>query len=299
MFAPTLFCFATPILFRYAGYLLLSDNLNFMVRFWGVRGSVACPGENHRRYGGNTSCLEVRCGEHLLIFDAGTGLRSLGESLAPQGTLDGDLFLTHTHLDHIVGLPFFGPLHDPKTCFRLWAGHLQPKLTLQEALSKMMIAPLFPVPIDIFAGSISYHDFTAGDVLEPRPGVTLRTAPLNHPNGATGYRIEYEGRSICYVTDTEHVVGRPDEKILELIQGADVLIYDSSYTDEEFPRYKDWGHSTWQEGVRLCDRAGVKQFVVFHHDPSHDDSFMDQVARDAEALRPGSLVAREGMVLTP
>ncbi len=277
----------------------MADSAKFNVRFWGVRGSIACPGESHRHYGGNTSCLEVRCGEHLLIFDAGTGLRPLGDKLATENGLSGDLLLTHTHLDHIVGLPFFAPLHKPETCFRLWAGHLQPELTLRGTIAQLMMAPLFPVPPEIFSGNITFHDFSAGETLEPQPGVKLRTALLNHPNGATGYRIEFDGRSVCYVTDTEHTEGRPDENILGLIEGADIMIYDSSFTDEEYPRYKGWGHSTWQEGVRLCDQAGVKQLVIFHHDPNHDDAFMDQVAREAEIARPGTLVAREGMVLSP
>ena len=271
----------------------------FSVRFWGVRGSIACPGDQHRKYGGNTSCLEVRCGEHLLIFDAGTGLRALGQKLVSEGTTCGDLFLTHTHLDHIVGLPFFAPLYNPKARFRLWAGHLQPDLTLLDALSKFMAAPLFPVPPQVFSGNISFHDFAAGETLEPQPGIRLRTAALNHPNGATGYRIEYNGRAICYVTDTEHVEGALDQDVLDLIHGADIVIYDASYTDAEFPRYKTWGHSTWQEGVRLCDRADVELLVLFHHDPKHDDRFMDQIAAEAEQARPGTVVAREGMVLRP
>lgn len=276
----------------------MTDNPTFSVRFWGVRGSIACPGETHRRYGGNTSCLEVRCGEHLLIFDAGTGLRELGETLSDDEAVTGDLFLTHTHLDHIVGLPFFDPLFQPHACFRLWAGHLQPDLTLREVLSKFMQAPLFPVPPEIFCCNISFHDFKAGETLTPRPGVALRTAPLNHPNRATGYRIAYRGKSICYVTDTEHVAGETDQNVLSLIDGADVVIYDSTYTDEEFAAHRHWGHSTWQEGVRLCNEAGAKQLVIFHHDPGHDDVFMDRIAADAEAARPGTLVAREGMVLT-
>ena len=277
----------------------MAEHSEFIVRFWGVRGSIACPGESHRRYGGNTSCLEVRCGEHLLVFDAGTGLRLLGEHLGGRVASSGDLFLTHTHLDHIVGLPFFGPLYCPETRFRLWAGHLQPDLTLHQAMSQFMMAPLFPVPPEIFAGKITFHDFSAGETLEPQPNVRLRTAALNHPNHATGYRIEFDDRSVCYVTDTEHVPGQPDENILGLIEGADILIYDSSFTDDEFPGYQNWGHSTWQEGVRLAERAGVKLLVIFHHDPTHDDAFMDQVARDAEEARPGTLVAREGMVLSP
>ena len=278
---------------------VVNEETGFSVKFWGVRGSIACPGESHARYGGNTSCLEIRCGPNLLIFDAGTGLRRLGKTLIGPKPMAGDLFLTHTHLDHIVGLPFFAPMYNPENRMRLWAGHLQPNLTLHEALSKFMAAPLFPVPLKVFTCKISYHDFSAGETLMPRPDVRLRTAPLNHPNGATGYRIEYGGQAICYVTDTEHQEGRRDRNVLDLIQGADLVVYDASYTDEEYPKFRNWGHSTWQEGVRLCDAAGARRLVIFHHDPAHDDDFMDGVAKAAEAARPGTVVAREGMVLTP
>lgn len=285
------------------GTQLLADSEPFFVKFWGTRGSIACPDKQYQRYGGNTSCLEVRCGARLLVFDAGTGIRSLGDHInSLDGDADdcsGDLFLTHTHLDHIVGLPFFGPLFKPKNRFRIWAGHLAPTLSLHDVLCKFMARPLFPVPPAIFSANVSFHDFTAGETLLPAPDITLRTAALNHPDRATGYRIEFGGRSICYVTDTEHDEAALDQNILGLIEEADVLIYDSTYTDEEFPRFKHWGHSTWQEGVRLCDQASVKQLVIFHHDPGHDDNFMKQVAEAADKLRPGTLVAREGLVLAP
>ena len=275
------------------------DNRDFFVRFWGVRGSIACPGPDHRRYGGNTSCLEVRCGAHILVFDAGTGLRYLGNSLVESQGLDLNLFLTHTHHDHIVGLPFFSPLFNKKNRLRMWAGHLNPTHTLHDVLRQFMKAPLFPVPPQVFAANVTFHDFQAGETLTPHPEVSLRTAPLNHPNGATGYRVDYGGRAICYVTDTEHEPGALDQNILGLIEDADIVIYDSTYTDEEFPSYRTWGHSTWQEGARLCDRANAKRLVIFHHDPDHDDAFMDKTAEAAEKARPGTRVACEGLVLRP
>ncbi len=277
----------------------MGDGRDFYVKFWGVRGSIACPGPEHRRYGGNTSCLEVRCGEHLLVFDAGTGIRYLGNRLREDGPLAFDLFLTHTHHDHIIGLPFFRPIFEKKNRVQVWAGHLLPDMTLNGVLCQFMKAPLFPVPPQIFAADVKFNDFKAGETLSPGPEVTLRTVALNHPNGATGYRVEFDGRSICYVTDTEHVPGKPDENVLQLIDGADIVVYDSTFTDQEFPRYVSWGHSTWQEGVRLADQAGVKRLVLFHHDPGHDDDFMDEVARAAEASRPGTTVAHEGLVLRP
>jgi phosphoribosyl 1,2-cyclic phosphodiesterase len=276
----------------------LPDTDDFLVRFWGVRGSIACPGPSYARYGGNTSCLEVRCGPHLLIFDGGTGLRPLGESLN-QMPVDADLFFTHSHFDHIAGLPFFKALFKKENRLRLWAGHLLPDATLQEVIGTMMKAPLFPVPMGTFTAAVTYQDFRAGDELSPRPGVKIATAPLNHPNNATGYRINYRGRSICYVTDTEHKPGSIDRNIAELCRDADIFIYDCSYTDDEYPRYAGWGHSTWQEGARLADASGVKLFVIFHHDPSHDDAAMDAIADAAAKRRPGSIVAREGMILRP
>ncbi len=269
------------------------------MRFWGVRGSIACPGAETVRYGGNTSCLEVRCGARLLIFDAGTGLRGLDAALAADGALDADVLFTHTHLDHIWGWPYFGRLLRADTALTVWAGHLLPDHTIEEVLDGLLREPFAPVRRDRIRARLAYRDFRVGERLTPRRGVVVRTAPLNHPQDATGYRIEYRGRSICYVTDTEHVPGVPDRNLLALIAGADMVIYDSTYTDDEFPAHVGWGHSTWQEGVRLCDTAGAKTLVVFHHDPDHDDRRMDGIAAAVERARPGSVVAREGMTLRP
>lgn len=275
----------------------MNDAANFSVRFWGVRGSIACPGHATLRYGGNTACIEVRCGNDLIILDAGTGLRDLGLELQPLGPINADILLSHTHFDHIVGLPFFTPAYTPGNTFRVFAGHLLPTTTLRSVVNRMMASPLFPVPIDMLHSDLSFIDFHAGETLSLRPGIEVRTAPLNHPDHATGYRIAYRGRSLCYVTDTEHRPDGLDEKIIALVKDADLLIYDSTYTDDEYARFRGWGHSTWQEGARLAERAGVGQLVIFHHDPSHDDAFMDRVGAESEAMRPGTLVAREGMVL--
>lgn len=282
----------------------MADGLK--VRFWGVRGSIACAGADYLRYGGNTSCLEMTAGGRRLIFDAGTGIRTLGLELARQAPLDIDIYFTHTHLDHIAGLTFFQPLFDKRNSVRMWAGHLEPPYTLKKVVSNLMAAPLYPVSLEIFQAKVSFKEFTCGSGLASG-AVTMRTAPLNHPNGATGYRVEYGGKSICYITDTEHREGERDKTIVELCRGADVMIYDSSYTDAEYPDYKGWGHSTWQEGVRLADAAGVGTLAIFHHDPSHDDAFMDGVAREAAVLRPGTVasglprvvVAHEGLSLSP
>lgn len=278
----------------------MTNHDDFWVRFWGVRGTVPCPGPDTVRYGGNTSCIEVMCGGERLIFDAGTGIRALGSSLAGQSGLNAHIFLTHTHIDHINGFPFFRPAYNPNNCFEIWTGHLSSREGgLQKVLSSIMSGPIFPVPIDIMHACIAFNDFEAGDQLEPLPGITLKTAALNHPQGATGYRIDYGDKSICYVTDTEHREGVLDDNILTLIDGADLFIYDSTYTDEEYVRFRTWGHSTWREGLKLCEAANAKTFVAFHHDPDHDDIFMDGIATQLERARPGAIVAKEGMVLRP
>lgn len=282
----------------------MADGLK--VRFWGVRGSISCPGAEYLRYGGNTSCLEVTAGGRRLIFDAGTGIRALGLELARNVDLDIDIYFTHTHLDHITGLTFFAPLFEERNSVRLWAGHLEAPHTLKTVVSRLMQAPLYPVSLEVFRAKVDFREFSSGDTLACGE-VGIRTAPLNHPNGATGYRIDYGGKSICYITDTEHRPGERDQTIVDLCRDADVMIYDSSYTDDEYPRYRDWGHSTWQEGVRVADAAAVGTLAVFHHDPSHDDAFMDEVARQAAGLRPGTadnglpkvIVAHEGLTLAP
>jgi phosphoribosyl 1,2-cyclic phosphodiesterase len=274
------------------------DQGPFTVRFWGVRGSIACSGPRTARYGGNTSSLEVRCGDQLLLFDAGTGMRYLGKALE-ETRLDADIYFTHTHFDHVCGLPFFRPLFQPQNHFRLWAGHLRGAMTLRRVLAEFMMSPLFPVPPEVFRSTLEYRDFTAGETLQPGNGISMRTAPLNHPDGATGYRVDYQGRSLCYVSDTEHVPGSLDRNVLGLIADADVVVYDCMYTDDEYRRYVGWGHSTWQEGIRLCKEARAKRMVVFHHDPDHDDDMLDDIAREVEKALPGSVVAHEGLALEP
>ena len=269
------------------------------VRFWGVRGSIACPSPSYMGFGGNTSCVEVRAGSRLVILDAGTGIRPLGQQLKREGILEADLLFSHTHWDHVNGFPFFAPAFEPDNTFRVFAGHLAEEGGIREAIAGHMHEPMFPVPLDVMRARLSFTDFRAGETLDLGSGLRVRTAPLNHPNGATAYRIEHGGRSVCYVTDTEHVPGRPDERILELIAGADLVVYDSTYTDAEFPARVSWGHSTWQEGLRLLQRAGARRLVVFHHDPDHDDATMTAIEHELAGDSDGNLVAREGLQLTP
>ena len=271
--------------------------MTFGLKFWGVRGSLACPSANHIGYGGNTSCLEVTAGEHRLALDAGTGIRNLGRRFLKDDVRSVYILLTHTHWDHINGFPFFEPAYDAERTIRILAGHLKDRGGVQNVLASQMANPIFPVPLEAMRARLSIEDFGAGDAFDLFPEVRVSTAPLNHPNDATGYRIEYGGRSMCYVTDTEHVPGQLDQNILGLIEGADLVIYDCTYTEQEWPAKIGWGHSTWNEGMRLCRAAEVKRFVIFHHDPDHDDAFMEKLEAEAREAWPETIVAREGMVI--
>ena len=271
--------------------------MGFKIKFWGVRGSIACPTANHLAFGGNTSCIEVSVGGTKIILDAGTGIRNLGTWFMRKNVKRATILMSHTHWDHINGFPFFVPAFNDGYSFHFMAGHLSEAEGIREVLAGQMAQPMFPVPIEAMQGKITYQDFRAGEAftLPDDPRISIKTAPLNHPNGATGYRIEYAGKSFCYVTDTEHVIGKPDENILGLIDGADLVVYDSTYTDDEFPAKIGWGHSTWQEGIRLCRAANVKRLAIFHHDPDHEDRFMDGVEAEARLEWDGSIVAREHM----
>lgn len=267
--------------------------MEFWVRFWGVRGSIACPSPNHVEYGGNTSCLEVCADGYSIVLDAGTGIRNLGQSFLERGVREATVLLTHTHWDHINGFPFFTPAYAPDHTFHVKAGHLADVGGVERVLAGQMARPTFPVPLAALQADIQFDDFHAGEEFDVGP-VRVKTAPLQHPDGATGYRLEYGGKSFCYVTDTEHTPGKPDERIKSLIAGTDLLVYDSTYTDEEFDSHIGWGHSTWQEGVRLSQACGVKRLAIFHHDPYHDDEFMRGVEARAGELFENSFVAKEG-----
>jgi phosphoribosyl 1,2-cyclic phosphodiesterase len=266
------------------------------VRFWGVRGSIPCPGPDTVGYGGNTSCVEIRCGDQLLIFDAGTGLRPLGNALIEAAKpADTDIFLSHCHIDHLSGLPFFMPLHAEGNRIRIWAGNLKPAGSAEAAVRKMMSHPLFPIEIDMARSKVEFHDFRAGETLNPRPGITLKTAPLNHPGGATGYRLEFGGRSVAYLTDMEMANGAVDAGVLALAKGTSLVIIDSTYTDAELPSHEGWGHSSWQQCVKLANDAGAAKLCLFHHDPDHNDADMDAIAAAVSKARPGTVVAKEGL----
>jgi phosphoribosyl 1,2-cyclic phosphodiesterase len=265
----------------------------FTCKFWGTRGSIAVSSSRHVRFGGNTSCVEIDVGDRRLVLDAGTGIHPMGMTHLNDDVREIQLFLTHTHWDHINGFPFLAPAYDPKRSIHIMAGHLKDRGGVEEVLARQMDGPMFPIPIEAMQAEIRFEDFEAGDAFNVYPDVKMRTMPLRHPNSATGYRVEYEGKSVCYITDTEHIPGEPDQNVLDLIEGANLVIYDCTYTEEEFPRHIGWGHSTWEEGIRMCKAANAKRLCIFHHEPNHDDDFMDALEAEAREAWSETFCARD------
>ena len=271
-----------------------------VVRFWGVRGSLASPGEHSLKTGGNTSCVEVSCGAETVIFDLGTGLRPLGNSLMKKGPVRASLFLSHYHWDHIAGLPFFGPAYDPKSELIIH-GATRRGRDVRQILSGQMVDPYFPVDLGVLNAHLRF--VTLQDGGEARIGkALLRAAELNHPGGALGFRLEHEGRVMVYATDFEHGTAA-DDRLVELAHDADLMVFDAQYTPSEYEgngvlSKKGWGHSTYVVGAELARRAGVKKLALYHHAPDRDDKGISRLAALAKKLHPGAFAAREGLELT-
>lgn len=297
------------------------------LRFWGVRGSYPAPFETHLRAGGNTSCVEVRVGEHLLVCDAGSGIIPLGNELIHQFSLrELMLVLTHYHWDHISGLPFFVPAFLPDWHLHVF-GPGKNRAEVQQSISEQMRAPYFPVETETWLADIDYLD-TSGAHLAHGP-IRLRHFNVHHPGTTFGYRIEAAGKTIVYVSDNELLfLDRPidarldeqdmdEEEVLLLremkeeekwmslkfMMDADILIHDAQYTREDYEKKRGWGHSCYIDTVNCAIDARVKQLYLFHLDPNYDDEFVDQLhARSLKVIeeRGSGLrceVAREGLII--
>ena len=257
----------------------------FTIRFWGTRGSIATPGLATNKYGGNTACTEVRCGDQLIILDAGTGIRVLGLSLLrefQQGPIKGHIFVGHTHWDHIQGFPFFAPAFNPGNEFSIYSLHGAEK-PLDKVFRGQMDNDYFPVLLSDMKANLKFCELDS----EVQLGETqVSYIFLNHPGLAVGFRISFAGRSLVYISDHENygrlAPGGPspnpmDLEIARFAENAELLISEAQYTEEEYAQKKGWGHSTFLDALERAAQAKVKRLAIFHHDPSHDDAFLDGI----------------------
>ncbi len=274
------------------------------VTFWGVRGSIPAPGPDTIEFGGNTSCVEVRAGSALLIFDGGTGLRALGKKLVREMPIDAHIFFSHVHWDHIQGFPFFDPAFVPGNAITLYGGNNVTR-TLEETLAGQMDHPNFPVHLSDMGARMTFLDLAEGQSVQLDAGdgehVTITTARGNHPNGVWAFRADHRGSSVMYATDTEHYA-IVDPQLERLARGVDVLIYDAQYTPEEYAGTAGrggskvgWGHSTFAAAAELARAAGVKKLVLFHHDPMQSDAAVREKERRAKELFSDVVAAYEGL----
>ncbi|HLM40522.1 MAG TPA: MBL fold metallo-hydrolase [Microvirga sp.] len=268
-----------------------SDDLR--IRFWGTRGSTCASGPQFVEFGGHTACVEIRCGERLFIVDAGTGIAALGAELGPSAPETIDILLSHLHLDHIGGLPFFKPALLSKTrVIRTYCGNLDGDSAMAP-LERLFSPPLFPVRLGQLPAQFEHTGFRAGETLTFEDGAVVRTHSLNHPGGATGYRFSHGGRSVCYISDLEHSEPWPDPDLMAFVRNSDLMIYDGMFSENEYPNCRGWGHSTWHKGVELAQAAGVKALAIFHLYPGHDDASIRAAEAEMQVLMPTAFVARE------
>ncbi|MCQ2966380.1 MAG: MBL fold metallo-hydrolase [Alphaproteobacteria bacterium] len=268
------------------------------IKFWGVRGSIPCCSPDYIVYGGNTSCVEIDFDDNVVILDCGTGIRSLGADLSRRAVTDIDLLISHFHWDHILGFPFFSPLYNPKSNIDVYG--CVPHSCVEKALENQMAAPFFPCPLEQVPSNIRFLDIPAiSNIMVGHGQVQVETAPLNHPNSAIGYRMSYQNKIIAYVSDTEHYPDKDDENVLSLMKDADVVIYDTTYTDKDYCKFVGWGHSTPSIGLELAKKANAKKLVLFHHNPAYTDKDLANFEQEIQKTSPTTIYAREGLVLNP
>lgn len=269
------------------------------IRFWGVRGSVAASGAGVSRIGGNTSCVEIRSGEHRIILDSGTGIRSLGEAMMREGKpAKATLLFSHLHWDHVQGFPLFTPAYLPNSTLTLYGPGADGAQALHSALSRQMLPPSFPVTLEAMRSKMEFKSAVASESFEVGP---FKVTPFEvpHPDGCIGYRIECEGKSFVYATDVELCHADLTLEIAAAMQNADLLCLDAQYTPDEYEGKgsvckKGWGHSTMIDAAKIAGAVNARRLVLFHHDPSHTDEMVENMAEEARLHFSAAEPAREG-----
>lgn len=270
-----------------------------ILTFWGVRGSIASPERHTLTYGGNTSCISIEYHDYFFIFDGGTGIRNLGKYLMSRKDLkkiNGNIFLTHLHWDHIQGLPFFIPAFLKENQFSIYAEKKGPH-TVDELIKEQLQAPFFPVDYDhLYHAHIDFNEIKADKLVELEENVTILPIRLTHPNTAVGYLLNIGKCKIAYITDHEMKVNSIDKHLLEKIQDIDVLIHDSQYSREEILNgKKGWGHSAWEDVLELGIAANVTSIFLTHHDPDRTDDELNERRFLAQRKFQNTFIARERM----
>lgn len=277
------------------------------VRVWGCRGSVAAPGADTVKYGGNTSCVAVTLASgHVLVLDAGTGMRALGVAMHTAPPTELHILLTHLHLDHLQGLGFFRPLFMPGLDIHLW-GPTSPVQSLADRIAMYLSPPLFPVHLNDVPANLTFHDAPENEVTIG--SATVRAAKVQHQGPTVGYRIEENGHAFVYLPDHEPSLGGPlrglDVEWMsghDIAQGADVLLHDAQYGDDEYPNHVGWGHSSLADAMEFADKSEVGRLVLFHHDPYHTDIELESLLAVVQEQRPAMqervCLAYEGMTIT-
>lgn len=294
------------------------------LKFWGTRGSVPTPGKHTVRYGGNTLCIEVRLDDNkLIILDAGTGIRNLGQELMAKGEkLQAYLFISHPHLDHIQGFPFFSPIYYDGHELTIVGGETE-KVSLHKMIADLMNKIYFPIQLDELKAKIHFRKVVEEEL--NIFGATVRTIFVNHPSFSIGYRVSHKGKSFVYISDNEPFDGSvdsmkrgiepwilekylanqsdPNQRIYDFARNADVLIHDTTYTPEEYGDHIGWGHSHFLFTLKVAAQSNVKKLVLFHHEPTHSDDMVDDILRRCkEEIRSQKytfdcIAAAEGMEL--
>lgn len=276
--------------------------MDIKIKFWGVRGSRPTPRKDTILFGGNTSCIQMQLGGRNFIFDGGTGLAELGKAMVKSQLGQGEIFFSHLHWDHIQGIPFFTPLYVKGNSFRLY-GEDKEGMKFEEAIKSQMMPPWFPVTMDTM--NADYEFISIGPKMELTfdEDIRVKTFALNHPNQSLAFRIEKGNSSVVYCTDTEPVEEDRKAKFYDFLRAADVLIYDSHFTDEEYyglvdgEHKKKWGHSTWEEGVRISREADIAYLLLFHHKEDRTDEELKEIQQQSQGKFKNSLVAMEGMTI--
>ncbi len=272
----------------------------FNIKIWGARGSMATFGEDFIKYSGNTSCISVEIDDRVLIFDAGTGIINLGNYLLEvHRPVKADIFLTHYHYDHIIGLLGFTPIFSEESEFTFF-GEAKFDQTVKEILNNFMKPPYFPMPLDQVASKRIYNNITETDEIQflTKKSRLIHITPKNtrHPNGNLAYKVTVDDKTFVYLTDFAHYDDE-HEAFVEYVQDCDLLVYDSNFTKEEYhnKQYVGWGHSHWEKATRLAKDANVKKLILFHHKNNRKDGELEEILQEARKEFSNTFLAKEGV----